>query len=172
MTSTQTVTELNHLSRPGFIAVLGSIYEHSPWVAEQAFEKRPVTSAQNLQEIMFDVVLASSDAERLALIRNHPELAGREADAGTLTADSQKEQSRAGLNQCSTAELELLRDLNKSYLHKFGFPFVIAVSGLNKHQVIAAMQARLENTKEIEFTTSINEIGKIAQIRLDALIDE
>ncbi len=171
MTSTHTLTELNHLPQAEFVAVLGSIYEHSPWVAERAFEKLPAPSMGKLQEVMFDIVLKSTDAERLTLIRNHPELAGKEADAGTLTADSQKEQSSAGLNQCSAAELELLRGLNKSYLHKFGFPFVIAVSGLNKHQIIAAMQARLENSKESEFVTSINEIGKIAQIRLDAMIN-
>ncbi|MCP3687302.1 MAG: 2-oxo-4-hydroxy-4-carboxy-5-ureidoimidazoline decarboxylase [Gammaproteobacteria bacterium] len=171
MTSTYSLTGLNHLSQAEFVAVLGSIYEHSPWVAERAFEKLPATSIEKLQDIMFEIVLASSDAKRLTLICNHPELAGKEADAGTLTADSQKEQSSAGLNQCSAAELEQLRGLNKSYMHKFGFPFVIAVSGLNKHQIIAALQARLENSKESEFITSIIEIGKIARIRLDALID-
>ncbi|MCP4187640.1 MAG: 2-oxo-4-hydroxy-4-carboxy-5-ureidoimidazoline decarboxylase [Gammaproteobacteria bacterium] len=171
MTGTQTLATLNHLSRQKFVAILGSIFEHSPWVAERAFDKLPFESVGNLQQIMFDIVLVSSDEERLALIRNHPELAGKEADAGTLTADSEKEQSRAGLNHCSAEELELLRGLNKNYLDKFGFPFVIAVSGLNKHQIIAAMQTRLENNRDIEFTTSINEIGKIAQIRLDTLIN-
>ncbi len=171
MTDPHTLSGLNRLPMAEFVAILGSIYEHSPWVAERAFENLPVPSLKSLQEIMFNIVLTSTEAERLTLIRNHPELAGKEADAGTLTADSQKEQSRAGLNQCSAAELELLRSLNKSYLNKFSFPFVIAVSGLNKHQIIAAMQTRLENDRDIEFTTSINEIGKIAQIRLDALID-
>lgn len=171
MPSKQTLANLNQLSRSTFIELLGSIFEHSPWVAEQAYQHRPFDSVNSLQSIMFNIVLASSTDMRLALIRNHPELAGKEADEGTLTADSQKEQSRAGLNQCSAEELEQIRNLNKRYLQKFSFPFVIAVSGLDKHQIIAAMQTRLENTQDAEFATSIEEIGKIGKIRLIALID-
>ncbi len=136
-----------------------------------AYEHRPFKSNVDLRKTMFDIVLAADEAERLTLIRNHPQLAGKEADEGTLTEDSQKEQSRAGLNQCSAEELELLRSFNRRYLDKFGFPFVIAVSGLNKYQIIDAMQMRLQNDKHSEFNTSINEIGKIASIRLDTLID-
>lgn len=171
MPSKQTLANLNQLSNDAFVDLLGSIFEHSPWVAEQAYQHRPFDSVNSLQSIMFDIVLASSTELRLALIRNHPELAGKEADEGTLTADSQKEQSRAGLNQCSAEELEQIRNLNKRYLQKFSFPFVIAVSGLDKHQIIAAMQTRLENTQDGEFATSIEEIGKIGKIRLLALID-
>ena len=120
---------------------------------------------------MFDIVLASSMGERLTLIRSHPELAGKEAEQGILPADSKKEQSGAGLDQCTADELEQLRHLNKSYLDRFGFPFVVAVSGLNKHQIITAVQRRLLNDPDIEFTTSINEIGKIGKIRLDALFN-
>lgn len=171
MTDKQQLTAINKLSRSAFVGLLGSIYEHSPWVAESAYQQRPFDTVQKLHKTMLDIVQASSMDDRLALIRNHPELAGREADEGTLTNDSQKEQSRAGLNQCSAEELAQLRGLNKSYLVKFGFPFVVAVSGLNKHRIIAAMQLRLQNDPDTEFNTSINEIGKIGQIRLDALIN-
>ena len=171
MTDQHNLTAINQLSRSVFIDLLGSIFEHSPWVAEQVYEKRPFQTVIELQKTMFDIVQASSIEQRLTLIRHHPQLAGKEADEGTLTMDSKKEQSRAGLNHCSTDELEKLRRLNKNYLDKFGFPFVIAVSGLNRHQIIAAMQTRLQNDSDREFSTSIDEIGKIARIRLDALID-
>ena len=171
MTNKPTIASLNQLSSQSFVDLLGGIYEHSPWVAELAFVQLPLDSVNALHQSMINIVKAASHEQRLALIRNHPELAGKEADAGTLTADSKKEQSRAGLNQCSAVELEHIRGLNKNYLEKFGFPFVIAVSGLNKDQVIAAMQSRLHNDDKTEFTTSLNEIDKIARIRLDALID-
>ena len=171
MANNLTLEKLNHLSHDAFIDLLGSIYEHSVWVAKKAYEQRPFDSIDSLQKIMLDIVQTSTIDDRLTLIRNHPELAGKEADEGTLTADSQKEQSSAGLNQCSAEELKHIRDLNKGYLDKFGFPFVIAVSGLNKHQVIAAMQMRMANDYDTEFSTSINEIGKIARIRLDALFN-
>lgn len=171
MPDKQIIENLNKLSNDAFIERLGSIYEHSPWVAEQAYQQHPFDSADSLQKIMFDIVQASGIDDRLTLIRNHPELAGKEADAGTLTADSQKEQSNAGLNHCTAEELKQIRELNKDYLDKFSFPFVIAVSGLNKHQIIAAMQDRLQHDDETEFATSIKEIGKIGRIRLDALMN-
>ena len=171
MTEKQTLSKLNQLDRPAFIDLLGGIYEHSPWVAELILAKLPFDSVDALHQTMIDTVKASDLDTRLALIRNHPELAGKEAADGTLTTDSKKEQSRAGLNQCSAEELERIRGLNKSYLQKFGFPFVIAVSGLNKHQIIDAMQTRLDSDEATEFVTSLNEIDKIAKIRLDALID-
>lgn len=171
MTDRLTLTNLNQLSHQNFIDTLGGIYEHSSWVAELTFAQLPFDSVDTLHQTMMDIVKASDLDKRLALIRNHPELAGKEAAEGTLTADSKKEQSRAGLNHCSADELEQIRGLNKSYLQKFSFPFVIAVSGLNKHQIIAAMQTRLQSDEATEFVTSLNEIDKIAKIRLDALID-
>lgn len=167
-----TLTMLNQLDYDAFVTQLGGIFEHAAWVAEQAWQQRPFWTIAELQQVMFDFVLASSKEDRLALIRNHPELAGREADAGTLTIDSKTEQARAGLDLCTADERKQLCDLNKRYREQFGFPFVIAVSGLNKHQIIAAMQARLLNDPETEFTTSIHEIGKIGGIRLHALLTE
>jgi 2-oxo-4-hydroxy-4-carboxy-5-ureidoimidazoline decarboxylase len=108
----------------------------------------------------------------MALLCQHPELAGREADAGTLTDDSKREQAGAGLNQCTAEELLTIKSLNQAYRARFGFPFIIAVTGLDKFQIIAAMENRLNNSVEIEFDTAIGEVEKIARIRIDALIDE
>ena len=172
MTDKQTIESLNQLSQNTFIAQLDNIFEHSSWVAEQTYPKRPFNTVAELHKTMFDIVLESSIDDRLRLIRNHPELAGKETEQGTLTTYSKKEQSTAGLDQCTADELEQLHSLNKRYLHRFGFPFVIAVSGLNKHQIIAAMQERLLNDHDTEFAACIREIGKIGRIRLDALFDE
>ena len=171
MTAKQTITNLNRLTREEFTNLLGGIFEHSPWVAELAFEQIPFDSLEALHQTMSGIVQASSMDKRLALIRNHPELAGQEADEDRLTADSKKEQSGAGLNQCSAEELDLLHHLNRSYLQKFEFPFVVAVTGLNKHQIIASLQKRLDNNQDDEFATSIYEICKIGKIRLNGLID-
>jgi 2-oxo-4-hydroxy-4-carboxy-5-ureidoimidazoline decarboxylase len=108
----------------------------------------------------------------MALLCQHPELAGKEADAGTLTDDSKREQAGAGLNQCTADELLTIKSLNQDYRAKFEFPFIIAVTGLDKFQIIAAMESRLGNSIELEFDTAIGEVEKIARIRIDALIDE
>ena len=163
---------LNQYDREQFVESLGTIFEHSPWVADLAYESHPFESTHHLHQCMLENVKKSPEFQRMALICNHPELAGKEADAGTLTTESLKEQSGAGLNQCTADELAQLQSLNRAYQEKFDFPFVIAVTGLNKTQIIAALEARLKNSIAVEFDTSIAEIGKIGKIRLDALIDE
>ena len=172
MTSKISLANLNQYDREQFVESLGGIFEHSPWVADLVYENRPFESTSQLHQIMIATVEKSPDFQRMALICNHPELAGKEADAGTLTTHSQQEQSRAGLDQCTAAELAQLQALNQAYRDKFEFPFVIAVTGLNKTQIIEAVEKRLLNTVQVEFDTSIAEIGKIGKIRLDALIDE
>ena len=170
MTSKISLSRINGLSDTQFIALLGDIYEHSCWVAEQAVQHRPFDSLHNLQNIMATIVRESDQDKRLQLIRNHPQLAGKEAAQGTLTNDSKNEQQGAGLDQCSADELETIRSLNLNYLQKFKFPFVIAVKGLDRYQIINAMQLRLHNDPQTEFNTNIEEICKIARIRLEALI--
>jgi 2-oxo-4-hydroxy-4-carboxy-5-ureidoimidazoline decarboxylase len=166
------IAALNQFDREQFVESLGTIFEHSPWVADLAYECRPFRSVSHLHQSMVETVEKSPEFQRMALICNHPELAGKEADAGTLTTDSLKEQSGAGLNQCTAEELAQLQSLNRTYQEKFEFPFVIAVTGLNKIQIIEALEARLKNSAAVEFDTSIIEIGKIGKIRLDALIDD
>ena len=164
-----TLASINQLSRPQFVETLGSIFEHSPWVAEAAFELRPFESLIQLHAAMVGIVDQASHQQRMTLIRNHPELAGKEASAGTLTTDSRKEQAGAGLDQCSPEQLKQLQSLNQTYQEKFEFPFIIAVTGLNRSQIIEALALRGQNTVEVEFVTSLAEIAKIGKIRLDAL---
>jgi 2-oxo-4-hydroxy-4-carboxy-5-ureidoimidazoline decarboxylase len=166
------LVSLNQFDRELFVESLGGIFEHSPWVADMVYENRPFESKALLHQIMLEAVQKSPEFQRMALICNHPELAGKEAAAGTLTDDSRQEQSGAGLDQCSAEELARLQSLNQAYRNKFEFPFVIAVTGLNKTQIIDAVESRLKNSVSLEFDTSIAEIGKIGMIRLNALIDD
>jgi 2-oxo-4-hydroxy-4-carboxy-5-ureidoimidazoline decarboxylase len=167
--------DIDHISNSDpahFIELLGGIFEHSPWVAERVYSKRPFASAIDLHSKMVFEMRQASTQQRLELLCQHPELAGKEADAGSLTDSSRREQAGAGLNQCSSEELTHIKRFNQGYLSKFGFPFIIAVTGLDKSQIMAAMQQRLDHSAENEFTTAITEVEKIAMIRLNALLDE
>ena len=163
--------KINRASWQEFMRLLGGIFEHSPWVAELAYIQRPFESMEQLHLVMVDAVHQASDERRRELLCSHPELAGKEAESGKLTADSKREQAGAGLNQCSGEELKRITSFNQAYMDKFEFPFIIAVTGLDKFQIMAAMDKRLNNTAANEFTTAIGEVEKIARIRLDALID-
>jgi 2-oxo-4-hydroxy-4-carboxy-5-ureidoimidazoline decarboxylase len=166
------ISKINDSEATRFVELLDGIFEHSPWVAERAYLLRPFSSLTNLHEAMVHIVRQASIDKRLQLLREHPELAGKEAAAGSLTEASKREQAGAGLNQCSAEELARIEHLNQAYAERFGFPFIIAVSGLDKLQIIAAMEQRLEHTADEEFTTAIGEVEKIALIRLENLIDE
>jgi len=163
---------INQLSRQDFVQLLGGIFEHSPWVAELAYALRPFKSGEQLHRVMFEVVRQASAEQHRKLLCSHPELAGKEAEAGNLTDDSKREQAGAGLNQCSSEELKRIKSFNQAYMQKFAFPFIIAVTGLNKLHIMDAMENRLNNTVADEFATALGEVEKIARIRLDALIDE
>jgi len=161
---------INESDSPAFVDLLGGIFEHSPWVAERAYLLGPFNSLDNLHQAMVHIVRQASPERRLELLRKHPQLAGKEAAAGSLTDASKREQAGAGLNQCSAAELARIEQLNRAYAERFGFPFIIAVGGLDKTQIIAAMERRLENSREDEFATAIGEVEKIALLRLSNLI--
>ncbi len=170
MTDSLNLEHLNTCDEQEFINHLAGIFEHSPWVAEQVVALRPFVSVDSLHASMVAAVANSSEQAKLTLIRIHPELAGKEVETGQLTAESSREQRGAGLDQCSAEELAQLRALNQAYRERFGFPFVIAVSGLDRRQILQQMQQRLANAKPQELDTSIEQIGRIAQIRLDQLI--
>lgn len=166
------LAEINALDEAAFSARLGGIYEHSPWVAQRAWPRRPFASVQALQAAMQDALIAAQPSEQLALILAHPELAGRLAMAGQLTEASRGEQSAVGLNQCTPEEFAQLQALNAAYRAKFGFPFIVAVRGLTRAGIIAAMRRRLDNTIDEERAASLREIGRIAQLRLQDLIKD
>lgn len=165
---TLTLDKLSGMPRAEFTARLGDIFEHSPWIAEHAWEARPFADVQALHAAMLAAVEAAGPERQLALIAAHPELAGKEAARGTLTHDSTQEQRGAGLDQCSAEELQRLRGLNAAYRERHGFPFVIAVKGLDRYQIMAALQQRLEHDRDTELQACLREIGKIARLRLQA----
>ncbi len=162
------VESLNGAGDVAFVARLGGIYEHSPWVAERAFAQRPFVSLEALRAAMQAAVLAASPDEQMALIRAHPELAGK-LEAAQLTENSQCEQRQSGLDRCTAEEKSQMQSLNLHYREKFGFPFIVAVKGLDWAAIIERMGERLPHTREEEVATALAEIGRIARFRLEAL---
>lgn len=159
---------LNGLSQVDFVARLGGIYEHSPWVAERAFGARPFASLEALHAAMQRAMQGATRDEQLALIRAHPELLGK-LEAAQLTAFSRSEQAAAGLDRCTAAQKYRMQTLNQAYREKFGFPFIVAVKGLDWAGIIGRIEARLQHTREAELATALQEIGRIARLRLEAL---
>ncbi|GHC29302.1 2-oxo-4-hydroxy-4-carboxy-5-ureidoimidazoline decarboxylase [Aidingimonas halophila] len=161
----------SQLDRTAFVAHYGDVYEHSPWVAEGAWE-RGLTEAHDspagLASAMAAVLSEASPEQQLAVIRAHPDLAGKAAVAGDLTDDSTLEQAGAGLDQCTPEELARFERLNDAYKKRFEFPFVMAVKGNDRHTILAAFESRLNNTPDDERRTAIDQINRIAQLRLEA----
>jgi OHCU decarboxylase len=153
-----------------FVGRYGGIYEHSPWVAHETHEAAAkVEDVNELAEIFANCVDQAADERKLALIRAHPDLAGKAAISGELTVESTSEQSSAGIDRCSAEEFEQFQNLNSQYKEKFGFPFVMAVRDSNRHEILAAFKSRLGNEFQTEFESAIREIHKIASLRLQEL---
>lgn len=151
------------MSEADFVARLGFLFEHSPWVVERAAARRPF---DDLHAGLMQVVADASDEERLALIRAHPELAGKAAIDRTLTAESTAEQAAAGLDRLTEAEFARFHALNAAYRERFGFPFIVCVRLTDKAGILAAMERRLSHSRETELAAAIEEIGKIVRLRL------
>ena len=172
MIQTVSLAELNTAGPTRFVSVLGGIFEHSPWVAERALLHRPFALVQDLHTAMAEAVRNADEATQLALIRAHPELAGKAAVRGELTEESTREQSGAGLNQCSAEEFLLLQKLNADYNEKFGFPFVIAVRGHDRHSIIQHFSRRLSSDRATEMRECLEQIIKIGGFRLADLVTQ
>jgi len=166
------LASLNAMSTADFVSAVGGVFEHSPWVAERAAGARPFASRLALHDAMCAEVARASSEEQLALIRAHPELAGRAAVRGELTAESAGEQKRAGLSSCTPEEFATLQSLNAAYSKKFGWPFILAVKGHNPTSVIAALDRRVNHDASSERAESLEQIGRIAGFRLADLVDE
>jgi N-carbamoyl-L-amino-acid hydrolase len=167
-----TLEQLNAASRAEFTALLDGTYEHSPWVAEAAWEKRPFGSLAALKLALVQVLRDAGRDAQLKLMRAHPELAGKAMVSKSLTAESTHEQSKAGLTDCTAEEFARIRQLNAAYNAKFGFPFMLAVrgprgTGLNKAEIIATFERRLDNHPDYEHAESLRHIHRVAEIRLD-----
>lgn len=166
------ISALNTLSLEAFVQTLGSIFEHSPWIARAAYERRPFFQLEELHSAMLDAVDEATPEQRLDLIRAHPDLAGKAALAGTVTAHSQQEQAGAGLNRLSADEYRRFHALNTAYRERFGFPFILAVKGHSKESILETFEARLSNDLELEKSRALAEIAKIARFRLETLLEE
>jgi len=153
-----------------FVAALGGVFEHSPWIAERALARRPFSDVAALHAAMVDVVRGATREEQLRLLCAHPELAGREAQSGTLTADSTAEQKSAGLTALTRAEMERVERLNRAYRERFGFPFIIAVRRHSKDGIFAEFERRLANAAESELRECLEQVYIITRLRLDALV--
>ena len=163
---------LNSCDRDAFVAALGHLFEHSPWVAAETFGKRPFPSADALHEALCETMMGASPERQLALVRAHPDLAGRLARAGELTPSSSQEQAAAGLDRLTPAEGAEIQRLNDSYKARFGFPFVICARLNAKDTILAAMRTRLGNSPEAELSTALGEIAKIARLRLNEALSK
>jgi beta-ureidopropionase / N-carbamoyl-L-amino-acid hydrolase len=167
-----TLEELNAATPALFGVLLKGIYEKSPWVADWAEPRRPFASLAQLKRVLVEVVSGASRDRKLALLRAHPELAGRALAAQTLTEESSHEQGKVGLTHCSAGELAMLQRLNADYADKFGFPFILAVrgprgNGLTKVQIIASFARRLDHHPDFEFAEALRNVHRIAELRLD-----
>ena len=162
------LAELNAMDRVEFVRVVRPVFEHSPWVAARTEAQRPFSSGEALHAALVDTVEKASDEEKVCLIRAHPDLIGD----GELTAASKSEQASAGFQDATAEEVKQFREFNRQYRERFGFPFVICAR-LNKKEAIArAFPVRLRNSREEEIETALQEISKIAELRLKDLIAE
>jgi 2-oxo-4-hydroxy-4-carboxy-5-ureidoimidazoline decarboxylase len=162
---------LNTFDRGAFVSALGHLFEHSPWVADETFAKRPFKDEGSLLAALCETMMAAPAARQLALLRAHPDLAGRMAQAGGLTGSSAREQAAAGLDRLSPPEADEIRRMNGAYRERFGFPFIICARLNARDAILASMRARLGNSAEAELSTALGEVAKIAGLRLDEAIE-
>jgi 2-oxo-4-hydroxy-4-carboxy-5-ureidoimidazoline decarboxylase len=161
-----TIDEINSLSREQFVASLGWVFEHSPWVAERAWEMRSFAGLSQLHAAMKQVVNGASREEQLALLRAHPDLGTR----ARISSASSEEQSGAGLDNLNSDQYQLLQRLNTEYREKFGFPFLYAVKGSTKYDILRSLEQRLGNAAGEEFREALEQVYRIALFRLQGLI--
>jgi 2-oxo-4-hydroxy-4-carboxy-5-ureidoimidazoline decarboxylase len=161
-----TISELNALSCEQFVAAVGWIFEHSPWVAERAWPQRPFRDLKQLHDAMTGEVERASRDVQLALLRAHPDLGAR----ARMSEASAGEQAGAGLDQLVPEEYQRLHELNTAYRQKFGFPFLYAVKGSTKYDILRALEQRLPRSTEEEFREALDQVYRIAWFRLEAVI--
>ena len=163
-----TLGHLNASDRATFVAAIGDIFEHAPWVAERAHAARPFATVAALHEAMMQVVRAAPHADQLAFLRGHPELGGKVARAGAMTEDSKAEQGGLGLDRLSDEDFARFERANAAYAQKFGFPFIVCVRRhTSAESILAAFEQRVGNDAETEFATALVEIGHITRMRLE-----
>jgi 2-oxo-4-hydroxy-4-carboxy-5-ureidoimidazoline decarboxylase len=165
------MASINAMDRAAFVQKFGGIFENSPWVAEQAWEKKPFATLDEMHAAMVAVARYAPAPVQLALLQSHPDLAGKEAQSGAMTASSVAEQASAGLNALSHTEIMQLTDLNAAYKKKFGFPFIIAVRMHTKEGILFEFNRRLQNDTQTEFANDLQNVYVITRLRLNKLLD-
>ena len=166
----KTLAEINALDRGAFTAALGHLFEHSPWVADETWSRRPFKDTAQLHEQLCATMRAASIERQRALIEAHPDLAGRLALMGGLTLESTREQASAGLDRITPEELAAFQNLNTAYRARFGFPFIICARLNARDAILRAMQVRVNNPPGEEHATALAEIEKIARLRLNDVL--
>ena len=164
--SETTLAALNESDRDRFVDALGWVFEHSPWVAEQAWTERPFVSIDRLHESMTRIVARAPRDEQLALLRAHPDLGTR----ARMSTASTSEQAGAGLDSLTREEFDRLQQLNATYRERFGFPFLYAVKGSTKQDIIRALERRISAAPDDEFEEALQQVYKIAGFRLSELL--
>lgn len=167
-----TLQDVNALSREEFVARLGFLFEGSPWIAAETWPARPFESLDALHAALLDTVARAGRERQLALIRAHPDLAGKAAVAGELTPESTREQAAAGLSQLTPDEYAEFTRLNQAYRERFGFPFVICVRDHTRASILAAFEERLGGHPDEELRTALGQVVRIARLRLDDALQE
>ena len=165
----------SRMDREAFLVTFGGTYEHSPWIAEEVFADgltHDHDTIAGLHGALRDVVDDADREKQLALLRAHPDLAGKLAVAGELTAESSAEQASAQLDQCTKAEFNEFRSLNDRYKRSFGFPFILAVRGRNRQEILRYFRRRVNNDPETEFAEALKQVHRIALLRIEALFQE
>jgi 2-oxo-4-hydroxy-4-carboxy-5-ureidoimidazoline decarboxylase len=163
-----TINTLNEMSKSAFVETLKELVEYSPWVIERAEKQRPFCSRENLHEKIAGVIQAASEEEKMNLIQAHPHLGTRKK----VTSFSESEQKGAGLNGLSETEYERLLELNKEYVERFSFPFILAVRGKNKEDIFRSIKERLKHSKDQELSQALSEINQIVRFRIEDQITE
>ena len=166
-----TLAELNSADRTVFTTTLGHLFEHSPWVADETWDRRPFRDGAQLHAALCATMRSAPEERQRALIKAHPDLAGRLARQHQLTAESTREQASAGLDRLSETELAEFQKLNEAYRRKFDFPFIICARLNAKEAILTAMKARIHHTPAQEFATALGEIEKIAWLRLQDVLN-
>lgn len=165
-------TDPTAMSKAAFVAQFGGVYEHSAWIAEKACGKGLADDANDVGRLcayLREIIEAAGKEPQLALLRAHPDLAGKLARSGTLTDESTSEQAGAGLDDCTDAEFAEFTALNADYKTKFGFPYILAVKGRHRTEILDNFRIRINNPYETEFREALNQVHQIARLRLEAM---
>ena len=164
----KTIDKINKLSRSEFVEIFANIFEKTKWIAEKLYNQKPFNNFKDLCSKMLGIFETAGKETQLKILEAHPDLADK-VTVNLLTSNSRSEQSNAGLDQCSEEEFNEFKNLNKSYRQKYGFPFVIAVKGKNKIEILSEFRKRILNNVDEEFNEAIIQVGKIANLRLNEI---